>query len=355
MPRRSATACYLYPKRSILLGFDEFTPAQAALLSALAKHGPDACHLKITAAQNKAVLWKSTDSKDELVKMARWVRHWFEKDPDSTIAIVVHDLETKRALIERHLEEILTPGDSTQIKPWNISMGIPLSRIPMIESAFDLLKLLDNRIEIQDIGRVLRSPWLRGAVAERNSRALLEKCLRDKYPRQLKPGEVLYRASEIKKHDHRHNELPEDQHEPQIWNCPQLTAVLNTLKRFDAHSKGQRLASDWAESFDQLLVSLGWPLSKETGNELPGRGANPGTGPQLAGPAGLAGMLARAGFAGRHGAQAGAQSRNQPAQTGLQGKDFPATHSHCTHPGTGSVRGQRTAFRPFVGAWSAQR
>ncbi len=257
------------PQAVDLIGFDEFTPAQAELLTALAKHGPDACHLKITAARNKAVLWKSRDSKDELVQMARWVRHWFEKDPGSSIAVVVHDLESRRALIERHLEDILTPGGSQQTKPWNISMGVPLSRIPMIESAFDLLKLLDNRIEIQDIGRVLRSPWLRGAVAERNNRALLEKCLRDKYPRQLKPGEVLYRASEINKHDHHHNELPEDQHEPQRWNCPELAAVLKTLQRFEAGSKGQRLASAWAESFDQLLVSLGWPLSKETGNELP--------------------------------------------------------------------------------------
>ena len=255
-----------------LLGFDEFVPAQEDLLSALIENGSQVCSLAITTRQDKAVLWKSSDSKNELGQMARWVRYWFENEPDSRIAIVVPDLQARRQLVERHLENILTPGShktDQQARPWNISMGTPLARIPMIESAFDLLKLLEHRIDIQDIGRVLRSPWLRGSTAERNNRALLEKCLRDKYPRQLKLGEVLYRASEIRKHDHHHHELPEDQHEPQAWNSPELSAVLKTLKRFDGESKRQRLASAWAESFDQLLVSLGWPLANETGNELP--------------------------------------------------------------------------------------
>lgn len=255
-----------------LLGFDEFSPAQQELLSALIENGSRVCSLAVTSRQGKAVLWKSRDSKTELVQMARWVRYWFENEPGSRIAIVVPDLPARREQVERHLENILTPGShktDQQAKPWNISMGTPLARIPMIESAFDLLKLLEYRIDIQDIGRVLRSPWLRGSAAERNNRALLEKCLREKYPRQLKLGEVLYRSSEIRKHDHHHQELPEDQHEPQVWNCPQLTTVLKALKQFDGENKSQRLASAWAESFDQLLVRVGWPLANETGNELP--------------------------------------------------------------------------------------
>lgn len=260
------------PQNIDLLGFDEFSPAQEDLLSALIANGSKVSRLTITERHKKAVLWKSRDSKEELVQMARWVRYWFEKEPDSSIAVVVPDLQARRAVIERHLENILTPGSnksSRQARPWNISMGTPLARVAMIETAFDLLKLLDKRIDIQDVGRVLRSPWLRGSVAERNSRALLEKCLRDKYPRQLKLGEVLYRAGEIKTHDHHHNELPQDQHEPQVWNSPELSTALKTLKRFDGENKGLRLASAWAESFDQLLVSLGWPLPKETGDELP--------------------------------------------------------------------------------------
>jgi len=249
-----------------LLGFDEFNPGQASLLSALIENDKTVCNLSIESRQEKALLRKCEDNKDELQQMARRVRYWFENDPEASIAIVVPELQTRKQAVERQLEEILAPGSSAagpQLKPWNTSMGTPLSRVPMIQTAFDLLKLLDKRIDIQDIGRVLRSPWLRGANSERNNRALLEKCLRNKYPRQLKLTEVIYRASEIKKHDRYHHELPEDQHQPQAWNSPELSNTLATLKNYDRNSKGKRPASAWAESFDQLLVSLGWPLAEE--------------------------------------------------------------------------------------------
>ena len=146
-------------------------------------------------------------------------------------------------------------------------MGKPLARIPMIETAFDLLKLLDNRIDIQDIGRVLRSPWLPAATSERNSRALLEKCLRDHYPRQLKLKEVIYRAAEIRTHDHHRNELPQEEHGPQPWNSPELTIVLNKLLLFKSEFNAPRPASAWAEAFARLLAGLGWPLLGNDSNE----------------------------------------------------------------------------------------
>ncbi|GMR15449.1 MAG: PD-(D/E)XK nuclease family protein [Gammaproteobacteria bacterium] len=253
-----------------LLGFDEFNPARVKLLSALLESGTSVSNLSISSRQNAAVVWKSKDNKTELEQMARWVRYWFEKEPQSSIAVVVPDLQTRRQETERQLAEILTPGSdpgAQQAKPWNISMGTPLARVPMIEAAFDLLKLLDSRIDIQDIGRVLRSPWLRGGVTERNSRALLEKCLRDKYPRQLKLETVQYRSREIRTHDHHRNELPANQHAPQPWNSPELTTVLNRLIRFAGDTRGRQPASTWAEAFDQLLAGLGWPLAMDNSNQ----------------------------------------------------------------------------------------
>ena len=247
-----------------LLGFDEFNPGQADILEALVRNGGPVCNLTIESRHNEAALLKCRDSKAELEKMARWVRYWFEKEPHTSIAVVVPDLQSQRQLVERLLMDILLPGNrknKNREKPWNISMGMPLARVPMIECAFDLLKLLDKRIDIQDIGRVLRSPWLRGAQAERNNRAMLEKCLRDHYPRQLKLGEIRYRASEIKKYDHQRNELPLDQREPQPWNSPEFESILAALIRFDRQNKGSQAASAWAESLDKLLVSLGWPLA----------------------------------------------------------------------------------------------
>jgi probable DNA repair protein len=261
------------PENFDFLGFDEFNPAQSMLLSALIDVGKTVSCLSITPRQKEAALLKCRDSSDELQQAARWARYWLEKDPGSNVAIVVHNLQERRREVERQLGEILTPANSTasqRAKPWNISMGTPLVRLPMIETAFDLLKLLDRRVDIQDVGRVLRSPWLKGAVTERNSRALLEKRLRDKYPRQLKLGEVEYRSREIKTHDRHNEKRPKQQHEPYAWNSPVLTAILNSLIRFDAEHRGLLPASAWAESFDGLLAGLGWPLADEYENEIAG-------------------------------------------------------------------------------------
>lgn len=249
-----------------LLGFDEFNPSQNDLLSALVSAGTTVCRLSLTPGTNKVVLWQSKESKHELQQMARWVRHWCEQEPQSSIAIVAPDLQASRQDIERHLQEILIPdsaGGSHQNRAWNVSMGTPLAREPLIQTAFDLLKLLDQRIDIQDIGRVLRSPWLRGGISERNSRALLEKCLRDYHPRQLRLSEVRYRSKEFIKFDHDHNELPPELQVPQAWNSPKFSAVLERLAEFRGSSKRPRTPSSWAETLDQFLASLGWPLKGE--------------------------------------------------------------------------------------------
>jgi len=249
-----------------LLGFDEFSPAQASLLSALINEGSSVCRLSIAARQDKAVLWKYRDTKHELRQMARWVRYWYEKEPGSSIAIVVPELQNRRQEVERQLEQTLCPASvpaNQRAKPWNISMGVPLARVHMVETVFDLLQMLDKRIDIQAIGRVLRSPWLSGAGSERNERALLEKCLRDNYPRQLQLDELIYRAGEIKKRNHLGEELPSSEQVPQDWNCPVLSGILARLKRFESDSRGKRAASEWAESLDHLLMNLGWPLAEQ--------------------------------------------------------------------------------------------
>ncbi len=253
-----------------LIGFDEFSPVQKELVDALRAAGVQAENLSLPPAGDSAVLWQSRDSRHELRRMARWARYWSEREPGSRIAVVVPDLQSRRSEVERHLEEILTPAGTEPgrgAKPWNISMGKPLASIPMVESVFDLLRWLEKRIDIQDIGRVLRSPWFNGAGDEQYSRALLEKCLREQYPRQLKLGEVRYRAGEIRKYDNEHQELPPDQQGPQPWNSPALGSLANLLARFERNTRGRRSPSAWAEAIDGLLVEAGWHSRAESAGE----------------------------------------------------------------------------------------
>ncbi len=255
-----------------LLGFDELKPDQADLLNTLVEKGVTVTRLVIASRQKNAALLACKDRRDELRQAARWVRHCVEENPASTIAIVVQDLQSRRKELEWQLREILTPSGNAagkQGKPWNISIGVPLISFPIVETAFNLLHLLQKSVAIQDICRLLRAPWLNGAGEERNSRSLLEKVLREKYPRQLRLSEAEYRSRELRKHDRYNEELPEEEYTAQPWNSPLFNAILKALIRFEANNRGAKPASAWAEAFDHLLAGAGWPFGDET--DVPAR------------------------------------------------------------------------------------
>ncbi len=242
-----------------LLGFDEFSPVQQQLLSAVEQQSVAIEHLSLDPAKSKPVLFAATEHSHEIEKMASWTRYWLEAETDSSIAIVAPDLAADKDEIEAQLTAVLCP-DSDAEKPWNISMGTVLNRMPVIAAAFDLFKLLDSQIDIQSVGRLLRSPWITGGTSERNQRALLEKHLRNIYPRLLKLTEVEYQATAIKDKDRDKQPIPAALQEPNPWFCPQLAKTIQRLVKFKQQHTNKQLASAWAEHFAQLLTNLGWPF-----------------------------------------------------------------------------------------------
>lgn len=250
-----------------LIGFDEFNPAQSELLEALSQAGVQVTEVALEPSGGDALYWKAADHRHELDRMTRWVRQRFSESADTSIAVIVPDLQARRDEIELVLQDILLPGASPCLsaeRPWNVSLGTPLAQSPMIGSAFDLLALLNDRVEIQTVGAMLRSPWIRGADEEQSQRARLEKRLRDIYPRQLKLKEVDYQAKLFRRHARDGSDLPPEQHEPYPWNCPALVPVLSALLSFFEEQSRARPPSAWADAIEGLLRRCGWPAA---GNE----------------------------------------------------------------------------------------
>jgi probable DNA repair protein len=240
-----------------LLGFDEFSPQQARLLAAMLDNGAQLHRLALQSLAANAGLWESKDEQQELRQMARWVRYRLEQNPSSRIGIVTPDLPAARSEIERHLARTLVPAREPGGRsglPWNISAGQPLLQYPMIETAFDLLELLSHTVSIQQLARVLRSPWIRGGVSESGQRALLEKRLRRKYPRDLRPDDARYRATE---------------QALGAWHCPLFAETLDRLSNFGRRHHQPAAPSNWAEGIDSLLAASGWPMA---GRAEPGPG-----------------------------------------------------------------------------------
>ncbi|NND44666.1 MAG: hypothetical protein HKN58_05045 [Xanthomonadales bacterium] len=241
-----------------LIGFDELSPARQNLLQALQDGGARITRLSMKAASSPACLWRAGDHDAELRRMALAIRRWLVEKPGARIAVVVPDLQDRRTAIENHLVTTLVPGsDPAAAPPWNVSPGLPLLRHPMIADAFDWLELARRQTDIQQVSRVLRSPWLGGAQEERAPRALLEQRLRSRFTRELRSNDLWYQAAV-------HADAPPvtAPGEPPPWKCPRLAAQLHDLARMAGDASRKRPPSDWAETVDALLRAAGWPATE---------------------------------------------------------------------------------------------
>ena len=251
-----------------LLGFDELNPVQERLIDGLKSAGSSVARMAFPAAGGAALLWRADDPRDELGRMARWVRYWFEREPDARIAVVVPDLEQRQDDIERVLREVMLPGptppDSAET-PWNVSLGRPLIRAPMVAIGLRLLRLARPRVSIRDVGEMLRSPFLAEAGEEWSRRAVLERLLRNRYPKTIELRELVYRAGERRRYTPEGEELPETEREARPWNCPAIHRCALELQRFERETRDRRPPSDWARAFDSLLSSLGWAQDQQEG------------------------------------------------------------------------------------------
>jgi len=253
-----------------LLGFDEFTPLQRRLIEALRARGADVRTVRPQAARGAAMLWRAASRRAELDRMARWVRQRMERDPRSTVAVVAPDQDEARAAIERQLQRILEPAATLPhgaARPWNASMGMALDRAPVVAAAFDLLALVRERVDIQAVGRVLRSPWIRGGAEERGPRGRLERQLRETYPRQLALEELAFQAGAVRRLARDGSELPAEEQLPRPWNAPLFRELVTRLQRFERETRGPRRPSAWADAFENLLKRVGWPRSPDASRE----------------------------------------------------------------------------------------
>ena len=183
-----------------LLGFDEFTPQQQSLLDVLTSHGGEILE---TPAMDRNLNLRYAgffDSRDEIMAAGIWARRLLESGATGSIGIVVPNLQLLRHQIENCLDDILLPAtilsvaDSTP-RPYSISMGLPLSSYPIIDIALILLGLGNRLFSLNEIGTLLRSPFIKCATAEQIKRAKLDACLRDVGEQQISIKALFHIAS----------------------------------------------------------------------------------------------------------------------------------------------------------------
>ncbi len=241
-----------------LVGFDELTPVQEALIEALKQ---ETCEIKqlIEAAETnqsiEIIRTNYADTRQEIKAIAHWLREQLNLDDSASIGIVVPELETLRTDIENIFDDVLTPGNlfatDSEIhnsRPYNLSLGKPLADYPVIHAAFAILGLENKSIDLEDLGAILRSPFMGGAETEMIARAQLDAHLREQ-------GEPAVYLTILQQY------LEKDEFWPE--HCPQLIASLQKWREVFQSSQRKQTCTAWIKSFIALLNALGWPGERQ--------------------------------------------------------------------------------------------
>ena len=250
---RIAEGAIPVPEQVEIVGFLELTPVQKRLFDTLTSRRTEIKQRVVSQAPGNAVRIGLVDTDREIRAAAEWSRRILEADteassPEFRIGIAVANLEQCRGRVERIFSEAFHP--TSHLRPdrdthrlFNISLGLPLGEYPIIAAAFLVLASRPHGIPVETLGRLLRSPFLRGAASEWTSRALLDAALRSLREPEVSLQDVLALAGRA--------DVP--------YHCPELQSQLIAWRKFRQELTPHQMPSDWAASFSGLLEAMGWP------------------------------------------------------------------------------------------------
>lgn len=246
LPQLIADGVIRPPQTLLLYGFDGFTQQQMEFLEALQTKGCPVLLAGPPACAGHVQRLPCADPAQEIEAAAAWARSRLEAG-SSRIGIVVPDLAARRSAIVRIFSATMAPdyalpGTVPGVLPFNLSLGEALTAYPLVDGALLLLELAGRDMEFESASRLLRSPFIAGGEAERDSRAMLDAELR----RRAEPVITLERLQGMVA------EYGGD--------CPQLARHLTALAGFRRSRLTEKHPpSTWAKAFSEALTGAGFP------------------------------------------------------------------------------------------------
>lgn len=226
-----------------LLGFDRWTPRTRELRVALERAGCDVRWVPPAEPLRPVRRYAARDADDEIVRAARWSRECLEQNPNARIGVIVPQLADRLARVGSAFEDELTPGAIRSPDPdaivhrHNLSLAPTLGSWPLVSCALTTLEV-SSEVGVEDLSRLVRSPFLAGGMSEALDRARLEHEI-------LRGGRVRLALSAVRALAHR--------------LAPGFARVLDVWARAREARPATASASVWARSFRALLRDSGWP------------------------------------------------------------------------------------------------
>jgi probable DNA repair protein len=228
------------PRLLVAYGFDTLEPQRRDFLERCAAHGIEVRASGPRKHAARAMRAAFAAPREELEAAARWARSRLEEGR-ARIGVVVPDLAKRRTEVVRVFSRVMRPGFNLPGAkpapiPFNVSLGEPLARFPVVCAALAILALATREVEFGLASRVVRSPFIGGAQGEMARRARLDAELREALPARVTLARLVAASGE----------------------CPQLRARLEAL--FRAAGEGRpRAPQECAAHFAALLDAAGFP------------------------------------------------------------------------------------------------
>ncbi len=215
-------------------GFKQRTPEQNKLFEILKCQS-----LNSRSLENNIQALSFIDQETELESIAKWAKEVSLKNPNSQIGVVIPNLSQLQHLVKSTFDQEFDASLlETHHKPYNISLGMSLCQYPLIQHLLSIVKIssqiIKGNIELEMLMKTVTSPYIKGALNESNSRALLVNRILGLGCEEATPQKVL--------------KLMKD--------CPVLIQIVNALRSLKIDKK--IALEDSLDSINLLLLTWGF-------------------------------------------------------------------------------------------------
>jgi ATP-dependent helicase/nuclease subunit B len=238
-------------KKIILVGFTEISPQYQKILDACQAQGSTLEYYLQKEKNNTIHKISLTDKETEIRTMACWARAVYQNriHDKISIACIIPNLEDHRETVNRIFSEVFTDKGyyttNSLSLPFNISAGKNLASYPIIHTAFQLLNLNPEKVSIETLGSILRSPFIGDAENEMLRRSDFDNQLRKENVSSISLEKLIKRN-----------------------NKPELLAKRFRLYLDKLNSLDKKLPiSEWINHMMELLTLLGWPGERSVNSE----------------------------------------------------------------------------------------
>ena len=227
----------------VLAGFLELSAQQERLLAALTRAGVRIVRTPTLAqTPSRVVVASAATPRDEIVQALTWARAAALDDPAATIGIAVADLAATKEEVRALAEDVLCPalqfpGRESEPRPYNVSLGDPLSSVPIVAAALDLIELLHGALPAARAATTLRTAYLPDAARAWSRRAMIERPWLDDGVRDVTLDVAIDALARF---------------DPPL--CARLRRARDR-QRSAAHATPR----EWIERWSQALDGIGWP------------------------------------------------------------------------------------------------